>query len=211
MINHHGQGVLARLADTIHVWRQRYQLAPRTGPVVRAGPARRRHLLERCRLRGRKTVLAGLSSSQAGVASSGGRRPISSRATGASDDHDCVSTISGNIRTCCARGTAKPVTVRFVEPRDAEALQNYFRSLNTGSRYNRFPRRDQRIAAVRARGFHPYRRSATASPWSRPCWSMVVRPSSAKRATPLTPIPPASNSACRSTTAGRATASARRC
>jgi RimJ/RimL family protein N-acetyltransferase len=31
-----------------------------------------------------------------------------------------------------------PVTVRFVEPRDAEALQNYFRSLNTGSRYNRF-------------------------------------------------------------------------
>ena len=31
-----------------------------------------------------------------------------------------------------------PVTVRFVEPRDAEALQNYFRSLTTRSRYNRF-------------------------------------------------------------------------
>jgi GNAT superfamily N-acetyltransferase len=30
------------------------------------------------------------------------------------------------------------VTVRFVEPRDAEALQNYFRSLTTRSRYNRF-------------------------------------------------------------------------
>jgi GNAT superfamily N-acetyltransferase len=29
------------------------------------------------------------------------------------------------------------VTVRFVEPRDAEALQNYFRSLTTRSRYNR--------------------------------------------------------------------------
>jgi GNAT superfamily N-acetyltransferase len=29
------------------------------------------------------------------------------------------------------------VTVRFVEPRDAEALQNYFRSLSVGSRYNR--------------------------------------------------------------------------
>jgi GNAT superfamily N-acetyltransferase len=28
--------------------------------------------------------------------------------------------------------------VRFVEPRDAEALQNYFRSLSTRSRYNRF-------------------------------------------------------------------------
>ena len=31
-----------------------------------------------------------------------------------------------------------PVTVRFVEPGDAEALQAYFRSLSTRSRYNRF-------------------------------------------------------------------------
>jgi RimJ/RimL family protein N-acetyltransferase len=31
-----------------------------------------------------------------------------------------------------------PVTVRFIEPRDAEELQNYFRSLSTRSRYNRF-------------------------------------------------------------------------
>jgi GNAT superfamily N-acetyltransferase len=30
------------------------------------------------------------------------------------------------------------LTVRFVEPRDAEALQSYFRSLTTRSRYNRF-------------------------------------------------------------------------
>ena len=30
------------------------------------------------------------------------------------------------------------VTVRFVEPRDAEALQHYFRALTTRSRYNRF-------------------------------------------------------------------------
>lgn len=36
-----------------------------------------------------------------------------------------------------ARG-GEAVTVRFVEPRDAEALQNYFRSLTTRSRYNRF-------------------------------------------------------------------------
>ena len=34
--------------------------------------------------------------------------------------------------------TGRPVTVRFVEPRDAEALQAYFRSLSTRSRYNRF-------------------------------------------------------------------------
>ena len=32
----------------------------------------------------------------------------------------------------------EPVTVRFVEPRDADALQNYFRALTTRSRYNRF-------------------------------------------------------------------------
>ena len=31
-----------------------------------------------------------------------------------------------------------PVKVRFVEPRDAEELQHYFRSLSTRSRYNRF-------------------------------------------------------------------------
>jgi len=30
------------------------------------------------------------------------------------------------------------VTVRFLEPRDAEELQHYFRSLTTRSRYNRF-------------------------------------------------------------------------
>ena len=30
------------------------------------------------------------------------------------------------------------LTVRFVEPRDAEGLQAYFRSLSVRSRYNRF-------------------------------------------------------------------------
>jgi len=34
--------------------------------------------------------------------------------------------------------SGQPLTVRFVEPRDAEALQGYFRSLTTRSRYNRF-------------------------------------------------------------------------
>jgi RimJ/RimL family protein N-acetyltransferase len=34
--------------------------------------------------------------------------------------------------------TGKPLTVRFAEPRDAEALQAYFRSLSVRSRYNRF-------------------------------------------------------------------------
>jgi GNAT superfamily N-acetyltransferase len=34
--------------------------------------------------------------------------------------------------------TGQSVTVRFVEPRDADALQAYFRSLTVRSRYNRF-------------------------------------------------------------------------
>src|SRR5216684_2162392 len=34
--------------------------------------------------------------------------------------------------------SGKTLTVRFVEPRDADALQGYFRSLSVGSRYNRF-------------------------------------------------------------------------
>jgi len=34
--------------------------------------------------------------------------------------------------------SGSPVTVRFAEPRDAEELQEYFRSLSTRSRYNRF-------------------------------------------------------------------------
>jgi GNAT superfamily N-acetyltransferase len=34
--------------------------------------------------------------------------------------------------------TGKSLTVRFVEPQDAEALQDYFRALSVRSRYNRF-------------------------------------------------------------------------
>src|ERR1043165_3984158 len=34
--------------------------------------------------------------------------------------------------------SGKPFSVRFVEPRDADALQAYFRSLSVRSRYNRF-------------------------------------------------------------------------
>jgi GNAT superfamily N-acetyltransferase len=34
--------------------------------------------------------------------------------------------------------SGEAVTVRFVEPRDAEELQNYYRSLSSRSRYNRF-------------------------------------------------------------------------
>ena len=43
------------------------------------------------------------------------------------------------------------VTVRFVEPRDAEPLQNYFRSLTDALPLQPLPRRRQRAAAVAAR------------------------------------------------------------
>ena len=58
MINHHGKGVLAQLADTVHVWRQRYEA--RRCPVVRPRSSRHRPVLGRCDLRSLKTVLAGL-------------------------------------------------------------------------------------------------------------------------------------------------------
>jgi RimJ/RimL family protein N-acetyltransferase len=34
--------------------------------------------------------------------------------------------------------SGEAITVRFVEPRDADAIQNYFRGLSSRSRYNRF-------------------------------------------------------------------------
>ena len=34
--------------------------------------------------------------------------------------------------------SGEPITVRFVEPRDADSIQNYFRGLTARSRYNRF-------------------------------------------------------------------------
>ena len=34
--------------------------------------------------------------------------------------------------------SGEAITVRFVEPRDADTIQNYFRGLSTRSRYNRF-------------------------------------------------------------------------
>ena len=63
--------------------------------------------------------------------------------------------------------SGEAVTVRFVEPRDAEELQNYFRSLSTRSRYNRFLGAMKRTAAQCARSFHPYRRARPNSASSR--------------------------------------------
>jgi RimJ/RimL family protein N-acetyltransferase len=78
-----------------------------------------------------------LNSSQAGAASGEGRRPISSEIREAAMTalrFENLRQYSDVLRS--RRGDA--ITVRFVEPRDAEELQSYFRSLSVRSRYNRF-------------------------------------------------------------------------
>ena len=103
--------------------------------------------------------------------------------------------------------SGEAVTVRFVEPRDAEELQNYDRSLSARSRYNRFLGAMSELPKSLLDHFTHVgaRRFVHASlPPSR---STASRPSSARRVTCFTREREASNSACRSTTAGRATAS----
>src|SRR6201993_4691477 len=65
-----------------------------------------------------------------------GRRPISLRREPASTTlrFGYLQKYSGVLRS--RKGEA--ITVRFVEPRDGEELQNYYRSLSARSRYNRF-------------------------------------------------------------------------
>ena len=103
-----------------------------------------------------------------------------------------------------------PVTVRFVEPRDAEELQNYFRSLSTRSRYNRFLGAMSELPHDRARSFHPRRRARRiqrVATMKIDGFETIV--GEARYA--FHPDSESSNSASRSTTAGRARASARRC
>ena len=102
------------------------------------------------------------------------------------------------------------MTVRFVEPRDAEALQNYFRSLSTRSRYNRFL---GAISELPASLLEQFIHVGEADRFSVVAIMLVdgreTIVGEARYA--FDAIPTASSSACRSTTAGRATASARRC
>ena len=64
--------------------------------------------------------------------------------------------------------SGKAVTVRFVEPRDAEALQNYFRVAHDPLPLQPLPRRHQRTAAVAARAISSMSARPTVSAWSRP-------------------------------------------
>ena len=100
--------------------------------------------------------------------------------------------------------------VRFVEPRDAEELQNYFRSLSTRSRYNRFlgamkelPHQvlDRFIHIGESDGF------SVVATMQIDGFATIV----GEAAMHSTPTPKVSNSVCRSTIGGRATASAPRC
>src|ERR1700682_3135487 len=74
----------------------------------------------------------------AGVAYEGGRRPSTFRDHGSPAmtalRFDDLRQHSDVLRL----RSGKSLTVRFVEPRDAEALQGFFRSLTVRSRYNRF-------------------------------------------------------------------------
>jgi RimJ/RimL family protein N-acetyltransferase len=84
-----------------------------------------------------KNRSGGLDSRHAGAASEEGRRPVSFRLMERAMIRfqlDNLQQYSDVLRT--RRGD--PINVRFVEPRDAEELQNYVRSLSTRSRYNRF-------------------------------------------------------------------------
>ena len=92
-----------------------------------------------------------------------------------------------------------------------EELQNYFRSLSIRSRYNRFLGAMSELPHQRARSFHPCRRGRRVQR-GRDHDDRRLRDH--RRRSPLrVPCrrPTASNSVCRSTTAGRARASARRC
>ena len=210
MINHHGSGFWAQVEETIHIWRERHAARGtnwRSGPTATCTTSAFPAATSCTRPKSRS---GGLKRSLAGAASAEGRRPRLSRPTGACHDRPSSRRSQAIFRRAAARN-GKPVTVRFVEPRDAEELQNYFRSLSTRSRYNRFFGAMQRTAAQPARSFHPCRRARRIQRDRDHERSTASRPSSARPATPSIPRPTSSNSACRSTTAGRARASARRC
>ena len=56
--------------------------------------------------------------------------------------------ISGNIPTCCGRAAATPITVRFVEPRDADVAAELFPRPDRALPLQPLPRRHQPVAAV---------------------------------------------------------------
>ena len=107
--------------------------------------------------------------------------------------------------------SGKSVTVRFVEPRDAEALQDYFRSLSTRSRYNRFLGAISELPQTVLEHFihvgEDDRFSVVATMTIDGVETIVGEARYAFDAEHRA----VSSSACRSTTAGRAMASARRC
>ena len=161
MINHHGQPALLRprLSETLHVWRQRYEAAPRTRPVDRTRPARHRHVLERCCATKPANPSGGLELHA--IAGAASIRGAPAHSFGVDESRAMTSLRLDDLKQysdVLRSRSGEPVTVRFVEPRDAEALQNYFRSLTTRSRYNRFLGAMQRTAEEPARQFHPCRR-----------------------------------------------------
>ena len=187
-------------------------VAPRTGAVVRPGTPRHRHVLERCRLRGRKTVLAGLNGSQAGAASITGtpaiffelrrERPMTTHASRRSQAifrRAAHAEWRGGDRALRRAARCRGAAELFPLADDALPLQP-------------LPRRH--AANCRRRCSSDFIHVGEADQFSVVATMLVdgfeTIVGEARYAFDM-PRPPASNSACRSTTAGRATASARRC
>ena len=135
-------------------------VAPRTGRLVRAGTRRRRDLLERYRLRYRKTVLAGLMAARLAPPDRGG----ASRFFQAPRERPMTTIRFDDLRQysdVLRARNGEVVTVRFVEPRDAGGAAELFPLADHALPLQPLPRRGQRIAAVAAGGFHPYRRGGS--------------------------------------------------
>src|SRR4051812_4658120 len=103
--------------------------------MERTRAARCRLVLERHRIRGRKAVLAGVSSQSRRRLRKGRRLFFDQRAGRPMKpiDLDQLQQYSDALRS----RAGDLLSVRFVRPRDAAALQDYFRSLSPRSRYNR--------------------------------------------------------------------------
>ncbi len=155
-------------AKRFTLWRRTLAEPAGTGAVDRARPARCRPVLERHHATKPKNRSGGLER----IAAADRRRPLTG-ATGqrhlrishgsVRHDHVCASTICGNIPMCCAARSGKSLKVRFVEPRDAEALQDYFRVALDPLPLQPLLRRHERVAAESARSFHPCRRGRSRS------------------------------------------------
>ena len=200
-------GPFRQIGETLHVWQsasiERRELAqcPSAtctmsacpGPTSHTRPASRSGRLERC---------------EAGVASHGGAGPTFRPRR----EHAMTALRLDDLRQysdMLRLRSGAAVTVRFVESRDAEALQAYFRACRCARATIAFSARPANCRRPHST-FHPCRRGRRL----RRLAMMTVDGAETivgEARYAFDPDAAASNSACRLTTAGRARASARPC